>query len=748
MLSRGQLHSAIVRLNELLCPAVTRAEKLYGERLGENCFRGLAVEFADVIRVLSGFGNKRPRQELDEWPETVVQDDVFRWLKEFDNEFNEVDFGILLLAIAPEMYSGYELVFGFIQDNVTRRRVTIELAIDLLEPVSPGKQSVMERLSASAPLLSHHLIELADPPDGRTGLNAKVIRLNEQFARWLFGVTTLDSRLVGIAELGHNPHWDCSHSLSDSLSRSLRRISGVTPLRLYLHGPDGHANLCAARFLAKALGRCPLIVDTPRLVGTDRISETAHLAFRETAWFKHLLVFTGLDALHEPDRQRGWEILSRVLCQHSHENVVLLGGRPTLPPSTQPLSVMSLEIPRPDADERYNHWNEVLKREKIDIEGPDVQLLADRYSLTQSQIELTFSDAAARAKLRSAQANDPTTFQVTFDDLSIAARTQGGHDLESLTTKIPPRVYLKDLVVSDDVRDQLNEIRARIDHRAFVLGKWGFGRRQSYGLGINALFAGPSGTGKTMAAEALAHELGKDLYKIDLTSVVSKYIGETEQKLEQVFLAGEATQAVLFFDEADSLLGKRSEVKDAHDRYANLEVSYLLQRMERYDGLIVLATNLLGNLDEAFLRRMAALIHFTKPDVIERRALWDKVWPTDSHGHRTVPLAPENSRYAIDFDFLAERFELTGGNIRNAAVAAAFSVAARNSVLTRKCCPYVTMADVLHGVRREFQKLGQWMTDADLGLDVFKPPVEAGYVAHESDTEFPSGERIEVCGAR
>ncbi|TWW08653.1 hypothetical protein E3A20_22200, partial [Planctomyces bekefii] len=298
-----------------------------------------------------------------------------------------------------------------------------------------------------------------------------------------------------------------------------------------------------------------------------------------------------------------------------------------------------------------------------------------------------------------------------------------------------------DVVVPEDVRTQLQELSSRVQNRNWVLGNWGFGRRQSYGLGVNALFAGPTGTGKTMAAEAIAHVLGKDLYKIDLTSVVSKYIGETEQKLEQVFQAGEATQAVLFFDEADSLLGKRSEVKDAHDRYANLEVSYLLQRMERYDGLIVLATNLLGNLDEAFLRRMATIVHFSKPAVGERRLLWQKAWPRDGHGRFTFPMETR-SGFEIDFDFLAERFELTGGNIRNAVVAAAFSAA------DRPCFSFVTMWDVLQGVRREFQKLGQVMTDDELGLTLFRDPAESGTLVKEESLEITQGQQAEVSVAK
>ena len=194
---------------------------------------------------------------------------------------------------------------------------------------------------------------------------------------------------------------------------------------------------------------------------------------------------------------------------------------------------------------------------------------------------------------------------------------------------------------------------------------WGFGRKLAQGKGVTALFAGPSGTGKTMAAEVIAGELGLDLYKIDLAGVVSKYIGETEKNLDRIFAAAEDANAILFFDEADALFGKRSEVRDAHDRYANIEIAYLLQKMEEYDGVAILATNLRSNLDEAFVRRLAFTVHFPFPDEADRRRIWRGIWPA------ATPLAAD-----VDLDFLAAQFKLSGGNIKNIALAAAFLAAA------------------------------------------------------------------------
>jgi len=209
------------------------------------------------------------------------------------------------------------------------------------------------------------------------------------------------------------------------------------------------------------------------------------------------------------------------------------------------------------------------------------------------------------------------------------------------------------------------------------------------------LFAGPSGTGKTMAAEVIANALGLDLFRIDLSSVTSKYIGETEKNLERIFQAALRSNSVLLFDEADALFGKRSEVSDAHDRYANIEISYLLQRMEQYDGITILTTNQRSNLDEAFVRRLAFTINFPFPEQDERCALWQKVWP--SH----TAIEP-----GVDFGILARRFRLSGGNIRNIALSAALRAVAEARP--------VALRDILHATRREYEKVGRLLSPAEL----------------------------------
>lgn len=276
-------------------------------------------------------------------------------------------------------------------------------------------------------------------------------------------------------------------------------------------------------------------------------------------------------------------------------------------------------------------------------------------------------------------------------DASAAVRRLASGQLEHLALHVPPRRGWADLVLPPDRVTALRELAARYRHRRLVHDDWGF--RALPSAGLVALFSGPSGTGKTLAAEVVAGDLGLDVYKIDLSAVVSKYIGETEKNLERIFSAAACANVVLFFDEADALFGKRSDVGDAHDRYANIEVSYLLQRLEAYDGLVVLATNLQRNMDAAFLRRIHVAVEFGLPDEDSRRAIWGLSFP---------PRAPTHD---LDLDFLARQFKLSGGSIRNAAMAAAFLAAADAGV--------VEMPHVMRALKREFQKLGRLRTETE-----------------------------------
>jgi SpoVK/Ycf46/Vps4 family AAA+-type ATPase len=332
--------------------------------------------------------------------------------------------------------------------------------------------------------------------------------------------------------------------------------------------------------------------------------------------------------------------------------------------------------------EQEEAWQKALGEDA----GPAPAMLAGQFNLNVPEIERI-------AHIVSSTAADKTPVaDRAWDACLVAARPR----MDTLAQRLEVRAQAWDGLVLPEVEKKLlRQIMDQVGQRNLVYERWGFNRRMSRGLGINALFAGESGTGKTLAAEVIAHELKLNLYRIDLSQVVSKYIGETEKNLRKLFDAAEDGGAILFFDEADALFGKRSEVKDSHDRYANIEINYLLQRMEAYRGLAILATNMKSALDQAFMRRLRFIVNFPFPGIPERKRIWERAFP------------PETEKEVLDYERLA-KFNLTGGSIQNIAINAAFLAASAGSP--------VTMPLIFEAARSEFLKLGKPSNEAEFRL--------------------------------
>jgi len=311
--------------------------------------------------------------------------------------------------------------------------------------------------------------------------------------------------------------------------------------------------------------------------------------------------------------------------------------------------------------------------------------VAARFALGGEAIHRAAARARTQARLR-----DPAAPHIDLPALTESARLMLQHRLGTVARRVAPGFGWDDLVLPEDTHDTIRELLAFAQHRALLLEEWGFERKLPYGRGVSAILAGPPGTGKTMVAQLVARELGYDLYVIELSQVVNKYIGETEKNLARVFDEAERSHAVLFFDEADALFAKRTEVRSSNDRYANLEVNYLLQRMESYDGVTLLATNLEQGIDEAFKRRVRFTIAFEIPEAPVRARLWRSMFPTE------VPLAPD-----IDWDKLGDKWQMAGGYIKKAAVRAAARAIARGPGAI------VTAADLDLAATLEYREMGR-----------------------------------------
>lgn len=687
------------RIDERLAAAVEAAERVFAARAAGDLYRGLAISPADVAAAFSSVPGE-PFLSLGAQAHEIADatnSPSLRRLLWLQNVYSltDLDLDIILLGLAPEIDLRYERLYAYLQDDVTRRRPSVDLALNILCASAGEKLRQRERFAPDAPLLRHRLIEVfTDAHHLNPPLLARTFRLDEQIVRLLLLDDSLDARLASSCEMAAPMSPGDRGPLTQAMRRQLHALTSVdarSPLRLYFHGPGHCGQAEAVGLLAEALDVRVLNADLRGLAATatSTMNDVMHVLVRE-AWFRGALLYLrGIDAADESAAAGHFNALRRAL-KDLPVHCVIEGKEGWIPAANKPRGVMTLAFVYPEAAERQQWWQRCLRRYDLELEPESLTTLALRYRMAYSQIHDAAAVAASsfRATLNTPDAVCEAKELDLAQALFAAARAQSGHDLAALATKVQPRATWDDLVLPADETAQLHEICDRFNDRDKVLREWGFARKLSYGLGITALFSGGSGTGKTMAAEVIANALGLDLYRIDLAQVVSKYIGETEKNLDQLFVAATNANAILFFDEADALFGKRSDVKDSHDRYANLEISYLLQKMEHYEGIAILATNLRDNLDQAFTRRLALCIHFPFPDEAARREIWERAWPPG------VPMSA-----SVDNGLFARDLKVAGGNIKNIALGATFKAAGRGGM--------VDSDTVAQAARRELQKNGQ-----------------------------------------
>ena len=605
------------------------------------------------------------------------------------------DLDVLLIALAPDIDPQYERVFAYLQDDVSCKRPGINLILNLLCHSPADKLTKRAAFSAFGSLLRNRLIRLSG--DESAPLADRGVCMDARVAAFLLGETGLDARLARFAHLidaAKAADRSAGHKVDVGLADLARGArTGGSPLVVYFRGADEEAKRTAAAALACELEAALLIADVGHASHRPGdFEEWLYDLAREAVFQDTIVYYEGLEVL--ADYAAGESVL-RALPPHA-VITILSGSREWRMGSAKVGGVITVQFEMPSWQDRRRAWETALCDHELQAVRQGLDTLSECFRFSRSQIE----DAALTAVRLASLRREP----LDLADLYEAARARSGNEMGNLARKVVGVYGWDDIVLPEEEHAQLREICRRVALRHQVLDKWGFGQKLSGGKGVNALFHGPSGTGKTMAAEVIARELHLDLYKIDLAGVVSKYIGETEKNLDRIFAAAENANAVLLFDEADALFGKRSEVRDSHDRYANLEISYLLQKMEQYEGVAILATNLKQNLDDAFLRRLAFSVHFPFPDEVSRRRIWEGIWPDET------PLAADLDPY-----WLASRFLLSGGNIRNVAMAAAFLAAEDETP--------VTIAHVLRAIRSEFLKMGKTLTEAEL---VPSEPLTAG----------------------
>jgi len=606
------------------------------------------------------------------------------------------DMQTVIICLAPELERKYDKLYVYLQDDITRKKPSAELVLDLLSYTEEERWKARSALSEHGPLFRWGLLQATDDPQSPSGSSGlgRLLKIDQRILNYLLGDNVPDGRLHDLAVL-LRPSTPIERVLVDPMIKErllnltdsffTGKKSGKKRLVLYLHGPYGAGKHDLALGICEELGSLMLYLDFELLLAKGRdFEKLLRLAFREGALLQAALYIHNADVMQGEDgKAKGLQkTLENVSAEHGWLTFIA-GEKPWSHKGAFKGSVFhAVRLPVPDVPLREEAWKKTMEGSVTKSTLKWSGKLAEQFRLTPGQIE----DAFESIKNRRAMSRGKK--KITIKDYYAACRHQSNQNLSKLATKVEPCYGWKDIVLPEARLAHLDEICQQVKHRYKVFGEWGFDKKLSHGKGLSVLFHGPPGTGKTMAAGVIANALDLDIYKIDLSVVVSKYIGETEKNLGKIFHEAETSNAVLFFDEADALFGKRTEVSDAHDRYANIETSYLLQKMEEYEGVVILATNMRRNMDEAFIRRIRSIVEFPFPDQESRIRIWKTHFPSEA------PLAD-----GIDYRYLSKEFQISGGNIKNIILNAAFLAADGSEK--------IGMEHIMHGVKREFEKIGK-----------------------------------------
>lgn len=670
-------------------------------------FRGLAVDREEVFQTLAKIDQSdfspsldqnllndlRDRSEvlLEEAAQLCAngfQPNLYRLIETC--QLSSAEYHAFLICLSSAFNLGFEKVFGYLNNDVTRRYPSRDLIIQVLRTGEGDQQELWQALLPESKLLREGLILAVSEEETPVELKTMFVAAPE-LVNWLAGKYQPAKQLANAVSISAADGIDLMLVEPEIAKYDPAVVAQHKPL-VILSGPDEAIVVSSAKALIRALGEIVFEIDLEVLKTVDCLNAlTLSRLLRDARLNQAVpLLRKGELALatEEPQTKALFSALlsfpeTTIICTAVHPQPILTNAWPTKP-------VFRWNLLMPDSPRRLKIWQNLLTvGGKISAE--ELTFVADQFVLTSAQIHQAWylaRDAALQL-----------TRPLQMGDLYEAARQCSSHQLDQLAVKVEPRFGWDDIILPEDEIAALHEIVSMVRDRTLVLETWGLGRKLVSSKGVSSLFAGEPGTGKTLAAQVIAKELGMDLYKIDLSTVVSKYIGETEKNLELIFTQARNSNAILFFDEADAIFGKRSEVKDAHDRYANIEVGYLLQRMESYDGIVILATNLHSNMDEAFTRRLQFVVDFPFPDQSQREAIWKVLFPAEA------PCAEQ-----INFHYFAEHFRLAGGNIRNVIVYAAFLAASEHKPISHKY--------LIHGIRRELRKMGRLIDEKE--FEVFE----------------------------
>ncbi len=676
-----------LRRTDLLLMRAVRRQRQRPSMIKKGQYWGSVIDEAEVETLLREHGEIDAPALHDGLDEALahsvaLRDEpggrVGRLREAFGLDGDEID--LVLLALAPEISSGYARVFAYLNDNLNQSFLTVDLAARVLRRERPARLSLLARLLGGSPLMAYRLL-LLHPNDGVETHTARRLHPSQRFLHWLLEEKELPS------SLGFSPLQTDREPFIPAPTRE--RISELAggfhrPISVVVVGSTIGAREGTAMALARRMGRPLVRIDMERC---KEYLEQPYDLLRELRLNGAVPYLVNVAGSQEDPTIRN-QLLALGAAVATLPYPVLVGGTDrravgALLGTDRPS--ITVKVSRSTLDERFEAWGDAFQHRSW-AQEPATEMAERFYSVGGTTIPRILDRAQAESGGR-----EPGT-----DALWSAAREESRPEFRGLALHIVPAFAMVDLILPDKVKNQLQHLVNYLANQEMVFHRWGMSRIRSRGYGIKALFSGGPGTGKTMAAEVIAGALGLDLFRVDLSSVISRWVGETEKNLREIFDAAEGGTAIILFDEADALFGARGEVKQAQDRFANQEVSFLLQRLEVFEGCAILTTNLQENIDEAFLRRFGAVVEFPMPTPANRLLLWERAFPD---------LTPRGDD--LDLDHLARQFVLAGGSIVNAAINACMLAATEGTAV---CQRHAVMA-----VAQELVKMGKQVSRVHFG---------------------------------
>ncbi|MCA9523780.1 MAG: AAA family ATPase [Myxococcales bacterium] len=616
---------------------------------------------------------ERLEAQIQERVEVSSLEGVLLPLEELRASFQLSNDGLNLLiaALAPEFEAAFTRAYTHAWCDFTQKRTTVGFLLELLGRYPEDRDRIRGALDEVEPLVRYRLIEFRNPSvwGDSAPLIHRYVKVADRIVKYLRGqVEPPPTEYGSFARLRWPQRTIESVLVPEATKQQLRHLltsgyrSKKRALRIFFYGPQGCGKKSLAEAFAGEMSRPVLLLDLQQVPLSPEAYYLSLVSILREAQLHGADIYVDHGEVwrEEKDHELVIRLFSEAL--QWYPGTVYFSADQALPWLNKHLSdFVSVQVPYPTSEVQRELWLRFLPPDLPLAGGLDVDEIVKRYSLAGGGIRQSVHEVVERLRLR-----DRKDHKIYRDELYTSIRNNLKHQLGDLAIAISNAYDWTDLILPDETKEKLEGILNYFRHQAMIMRDWGFGGKLLYGKGLSALFSGPSGTGKSMAAAIIARKLGMEMFQIDLSRVVNKYIGETEKNLGKIFDEASRGQAVLLFDEADSLFSKRTEVKSSTDRYANLEVNYLLQRMEHFEGISILTTNLESALDEAFTRRIRFRIKFPFPDAEQRALLWKSMVP---------PEAPVDS--SLDLDWIAKDYDMAGGNIKKALVRAAILAAER-----------------------------------------------------------------------